>query len=413
MAKDLDKQFETLYGVSQFDELDNTISQIAERSSELERFVLLLMADRFKQIGETGVALTKSEINEDLRKIAKKAHETEVLIKADTNRLLEITVSDTYKDAKFYFDYRSMEYLPLDENKPVQELLQEAKTGVAEDKFYHTQAFMVRDPKDRKKLIATPTSEAYNEAINKAAEEVVSGVGDYRTAVRQTVKDMVDNGMKVVEYDTESGKPYAQDAQAAVERNIQDNIRDINQKADDEIGRQIGCDGKEISVHQYSAPDHEPIQGHQFTNEEYEKLQNSEAFEDYKGRKFAAIKRHIGQYNCRHFAHSIILGINKPNYTDEQLQEFIDKNHEGYTDKNGKHRTMYECTQEQRRLERLVRRSKMGQMVAKEAGDIELAREYQADVNHYVQRYKEFSEECGLEMKGERLYVKGYKPIKI
>lgn len=387
--------------------------KIAERGVDLELFVLLLLAQRINQIGKTKKGLTRAEMEEDLRKIAKQSHLFEILTKADTNRLLEKVLGNAYKTAQIYYDYTGTKYVPLSQNKPLQSILTDLKTGVLEDRTFHTQAFMLRNPQNRKELIPTEVSEAYNDIINEAAEQATNGIGDYASAIRETTKTLIDGGMKTVEYDTESGQPYMQSTEAAVKRNVLDNVRAINQATQDEVGKQFGSDGKEITVHEYSAPDHEPIQGHQFTNEEFEKLQNHEDFEDYQGRKFSAIKRAIGMWNCRHFTYSIILGLNKPNFTDEELEENKKRNEKGYTDKKGKHRTMYECTQEQRRLEREIRRAKMGVMVAKESGDIELARGYQMDVDKYVQQYKEFSEACGLSIKGDNIYVAGYKRIKI
>ena len=37
----------------------------------------------------------------------------------------------------------------------------------------------------------------------------------------------------------------------------------------------LGCDGWEISAHGGCAPDHEPIQGRQYSDEEYERINNS------------------------------------------------------------------------------------------------------------------------------------------
>lgn len=395
------------------EEIDEKTRQIAERSSALDLFIRTLIAQRILQMIEDGITITEEQMEADLLKIAKQMHLTEVLTKADTNRLLEEVLKNTYKSSKMYFEYAGRPFVPFDENEPIQAILEAFKTDVANSTDFQTQGYMIRDPKDKTKLIPTPVSEMYKETINKAAEDITNGLGDVRSAVRETVKELAEQGLKTVDYESESGRKHSQSTEAAVERNIQDNIRDINQQAQNELGDQYGADGKEITVHEHSAPDHEPIQGHQFTNAEYEKLQNSEPFEDVKGRNFSAIKRHIGQYNCRHFAYSIILGINKPNFTDEELQANMDRNQKGYTDENGKHRTMYECTQEQRRLEREIRHAKQAQMVAKEAGDMELARKYQMRINDLVEQYKEFSEACGLPIKGERLYVVGYKPIKI
>lgn len=395
------------------EELEEKADQIAERSRTLELFVLFLIAGRLREIGETGKPLSLKVRQEDLKKIADQIHLTDVLTKADTNRLLESVAKDVYKDSKIFFDATNTEYLSFAENQPLQEIIEEFKRGVLKDNRFVTQAFMLRNPKNRTQLVPTPVSEAYNEVINVASEQITEGIGDYQSAIRKIVKTLTDNGMKTVEYEPESGKKFSQSTDAAVKRNILDNIRDISQQTSDEIGKQYGSDGKELSVHEHSAPDHEPLQGHQFTNEEYEKMQTQQDFEDYKGRKFKAIQRRIGIWNCRHFAFSILLGIKKPNFTDEELQANIDRNHEGYTDKNGKHRTLYECSQVQRKYEREIRSAKRGQIIAREAGDIELAREYQMEINIKMAEYLEFSEACGLQPHPENMSIPGYRKIKV
>ena len=408
--KDSDKEYQNLDTPEEFEE---KAEQISERSRNLELFVLFLIAGRLREIGKSGKPLTDKIKKEDLRKIAEQTHLAEVLTKADMNRLLESAVRDMYKDSKIFYEATKTEYPSLSENTALQEILEEFKRGVLKDKRFLTQAFMLRNPKNRTQLIATPLSEAYNEVINQAAEQITKGVGDYTSAIRKIVKTMTDNGMKTVEYDPESGKKFSQSTDAAVKRNILDNIRDISQRTSDEIGKQYGSDGKELSVHEHSAPDHEPLQGHQFTNEEYEKMQTQQDFEDYKGRHFKAIQRRIGIWNCCHFAFSILLGIKKPNFTDEELQANIDRNHEGYTDENGKHRTLYECSQVQRKYEREIRNAKRGQVIAREAGDIELARQYQMEINEKMAEYLDFSEKCGLQPHKENMTIPGYRKIKV
>ena len=393
--------------------VEEIVNQLAGRSSETELFVLLLFAKRIREIGESGKPLTRKQKEEDLLEIKRVLDKHNILQKTDVKRLYEAVMNEAYQNSKVNFDYRSIMFLPFVKNKPLVERLTKFKEQVNTMEVFKTQAFMLRDPRNRKKLIPNPVAEAYNKVVNEAAEQVTKGIGDYQSAIRRTVKDLADNGMRTVWYEPESGRTYTQRVEAAVKRNILDNIRDINQETQDELGRQYGADGKEITVHEHSAPDHEPIQGHQFSNEEYEKLQNEQDFKDYKGIKFKAIKRRIGMWNCRHFTFSIILGLNKPNFTDKELEENIKRNHEGYTDPDGNHRTLYECSQEQRRLERLIRNNKMAQVVAKEAGDTELAREYQADINKYTDEYNEFSGNCGLPKHPENMRVSGYRKMKI
>ena len=135
---------------------------------------------------------------------------------------------------------------------------------------------------------------------------------------------------------------------------------------------------------------------------------NKEPFEDVNGRKFDAIERAIGEYNCRHFTYSIIIGVNKPNYTQEQLDENIKRNHKGYTDASGKHRTLYECSQEQRRMERDIRQAKRDILTGQQAGNSDMVASARAKLSKRQKQYKAFSKACGLSTKPSNTRVQGF-----
>ena len=227
------------------------------------------------------------------------------------------------------------------------------------------------------------------------------------------MKELVDSGIRHVEYTSENGKFTTQRLDSAVRRNVLDGVRAINQGVQDLVGEQYGSDGKEITVHDNPAPDHEDIQGHLFTNEEFEKLQSEMDFQDVNGRKYEAIRRAIGTWNCRHFTFSIIVGFSTPVHTQAELDEIIRKNHTGYTMKNGKHLTMYECTQQQRLYERNIRKNKEGVMMAREAGDAELARQYQLKVDKLTLQYRRFSQSCGLPVMDMKKSVPGFRRVAV
>jgi len=62
-------------------------------------------------------------------------------------------------------------------------------------------------------------------------------------------------------------------------------------------------------------------------------------------------------------------------------------------------------------METEVRKLKDGQITAREAGDMDLAREYQAKINQKTAEYKAFSKACGLSIKTTKMTVSGYKKI--
>ena len=252
-----------------------------------------------------------------------------------------------------------------------------------------------------------PIDDTYRSVVDEAIQASASGVVDYRTAMRRTLKQLADSGIRRLSWD--SG--YTQRLDTAVRRNILEGIRAIQQATEDMIGEELGADGKELSVHINCALDHEPFQGHQFTNEEWEKLQDSEDFQDVEGTKFSGVDRVIGMWNCRHIARSIFVGVTPPLHTKEQLQQFIDNNHKGFVLPNGKHITMYECTQMQRQMETRIRYAKDEQIVFQQAGNISAAKIAQQKVKRYIAQYKQFSKDCGLPIHRDRMSVIDYKLI--
>ena len=204
---------------------------------------------------------------------------------------------------------------------------------------------------------------------------------------------------------------YTQRLDTVVRRNLLDGIKSINQLIEDENGKILNADGKELSAHANCAPDHEPFQGHIFTNEEFDKLQSSSAFTDIDKQRFAPVARVIGEYNCRHIAYSVIIGVSKPRYTKEQLQQMIETNNTGYTFPNGQHKTLYECTQIQRRLETKIRSAKEEQMVMKASGNIIASRAARKRVVNSTKELKLFCKNCGLKVSKDRITVPGYRAI--
>lgn len=313
---------------------------------------------------------------------------------------LQDIAEKAYADTKPLFNAMNMEFPSLNINADISDKTNDIinKTVKNIRRGFQTNAFMLRNPKNRKKLIPTPTSQAYNQVINQTAQANQKGTINYDKAIQDALNELINSGLREVEYEAESGKVHTQSLDAAVRRNVLDAVRDINQTIQDEVGKQTGADGKEITVHRNPAPDHAPIQGHQFTNEEYEKLQNEKDFEDINGNKFTAIRRPIGMWNCRHFTYSIIIGITKPNFTPEELDKINKENEEGYTLPNGRHLTKYECEQEQRRMERVIRQIRQKLAVAKTCG-LNTVLELEAQLHAKLDEYMAFSKACGLKPK--------------
>ena len=329
--------------------LDILVQPIIDRQEAINVYIIKLIARRIRQIG----ALLPSDVNRlerilmfggDVNKIMRKLAELSGLQVNDIKRLIRTVAEDAYADARPYYDYRQTPYIPFENNIELQRIVDAVARNTAETyiNLSNASAFMIRDLTNPQILIPTPIARMYQTVLDEAIQASQSGTIDYNTSMKRTLKQLADSGLRRVIYQAESGRFHTQRLDTAVRRNLMDGIREINQGVQDITGEQFGADGKEISVHAMSAPDHEPIQGHQFTNEEYDKLQNQMSFQDVNGRQFGAIQRPIGVWNCRHFTYSIIIGEATPNFTQEQLDEYIARNKKGYTLPNGTHLSMYE-----------------------------------------------------------------------
>lgn len=398
-------------------EMDELIQPIVSRQESINTYVIEVIAKRIKEIGKLDIEDVRKirvmfDMGEDVRKINEALAATSDLQVKEIKQLIKFVALDSYIDAKPMYDYRHKSYIPFEKNTKLKRIVSAVGelTANTYKNLSNSKAtgFLIRDLANPSQLKFQSIKDTYQTVIDEAIQAVQQGSIDYETAVRRTVAQLAESGIRKMYW--ESG--YTQRLDTAVRRNIQDGVNAINQRIQDMIGKDVGADGKEISVHVNSALDHEPVQGHAFTNEEYSKLQSDRAFEDIKGTKFAPIERAITTWNCRHYAKSIILATYVPTYTQAQLDAYIRKNHEGYTLENGKHLTLYECTQYQRRLETKIRNAKDAQMAFQTSGDIREARKYRAKVVHYTNVYEQFSKKCGLRTKKNRTTVPKYKAIK-
>ena len=293
--------------------------------------------------------------------------------------------------AKAGYDYDisrfpAKEGIPLSANSSLQQVL-DATVKLANDDLANitqTIGFVCPDG------VCRELTDAYNNACDFAFQKVMLGAQDTTSAIRDAVKNLADKGIRTIDY--ASGVHTS--LEAAVRRNMISGLGLMQEKISQQIHDDIGCDGWEISAHAGSAPDHEPIQGLQYSDEEYQELNNS-------------LVRRIGTLNCGHSAMPIILGVNEPQYTKEELEDFRKQNEEGVTF-DGKHYTLYEATQRQRRMENAVRMQKRRILIDEATGDQEKLVIDQVKLQRLKQEYTRFSNGVGLPAQHARMEAAGF-----
>ena len=240
---------------------------------------------------------------------------------------------------------------------------------------------------------------------------VGQGKESFDNAMYRAIHEMGYGGLNV-EY--ESGVTRRLDT--VMRMHLNHNLTELHEDIQRTMGKQFGADGVEISVHGYPAPDHAEVQGHQFYKKEFEKFQTDQDCKDVNNILFPAEfdgrdRRSIGQYNCRHYTFDIVVGVSKPNYTSEELQKIINNNEKGF-EYEGKHYTLYEGTQLQRRIETAIRRWKDEQIFSKASNNQKGILKSQNKINQLVRKYYKLSKISGLPTKLERIKVNGYREVK-
>lgn len=246
----------------------------------------------------------------------------------------------------------------------------------------------------------TVLSDGYRRAVDKAVQAVQGGVSDYRSAIRRTVEEAAAEGLRV-EYPTKtpSGRNRSMRLDSAVRMNVLDGVRAMNRAAMEQIGEEYGADGIEISAHALCATDHLPYQGLQYSKEEFEELQQS-------------LGRPIGAWNCKHMTWPIILGVSECTYSKEELAEMNRLSSEEI-EIDGRTKTRYEWSQEQRRIETAVRYQKDRANLARHSGHDDIRRDAQAKINKLTKAYEGISEKARLGAEWDRMRVAGFRSVKV
>ena len=350
------------------------IEDIAKRIAEAGQLTgtAAYQAWRLQQLG-----VSQRQLKKELRKRLKVSHR-------ELRKLM-----NQAGEAGYDYDIRKHPYVqavPFRENQALQQIVSAAAELADENlnNITQTMGFVGPDGKLRE------LTKAYQNACDFAFQKVAAGAQDYASAIREATRNLADRGIVSIDY--ESG--VSTSLEAAVRRNVMGGLGLMQEKISQQNHDDFGCDGWEISAHAASALDHEPIQGRQYTDAAYEKLNNS-------------LARRIGTLNCGHAAFPIILGVDTPQYTPEELAKLRQENEKG-VDYSGKHYSMYEATQHQRRLEASIRKQKRRILVAEATGDKESLRQSQIKYQVLNQEYKRFSKAAGLRLQHERMEMSGF-----
>ena len=395
------------------------VERLVNRINKANEFFLTKIGESVKKIRK----LTPTQAHQ-LVQILKYGGNYEKIIN-EISRLTNLNIQDIdaifnemakkdYLFAEQFYKYRGVEYVPYNQNKALIRQVNALASITKQEMFNYARAtnlgYSIRDLQGNIKFVGL--KETYDRILDTAVLNVGTGVDTFDNAMSKIMKDIGGSGLKTIDY--ASGRSIRLDSAARM--HLKGALRTLHNEIQKQVGEEFDFDGYEISVHSNPAVDHEKTQGRQFSIEEYEKLNNGLDAKDYTGKTFTLDHDHkngfrpISTMNCYHYVFSIVLGVNKPEYSEEQLQKIIDDNDKGAII-DGKHYTNYEITQLQRSFERRIREQKDIQILAKASGNKELVKESQDKITQLTNKYKELSKISGLPTRMDRLKVAKYRRI--
>lgn len=228
---------------------------------------------------------------------------------------------------------------------------------------------------------AATSEQAFVEQANKIYMQVNSGAFDYQQAMRYSTDDLARQGVTMVQY--ENGRPVKRSIEAAVRMNVLTGVNQTASVVTLNNAQELGCDLVETSAHMGARPEHAAWQGRVFslsgTSSKYPSF-------DVCGYGTAT---GICGVNCRHSFYPYFEGTGK-HFTASDLDELADEE----ITYNGKTMSRYDAEQEQRAIERNIRKYKR-QALTQEAGGVDStrAREY---IGKWQAKARNFVDQTGL-----------------
>ena len=397
--------------------IDKLVERLVDRIEEGNTYTLQKIGESIKKIGTLSPSKAQ-ELGQILKyggnfdKIVEKLAKITDLNVKDIYEIFEEVAKNDYAFAKQFYDYKGVKYIPYEQNIALQNQVKALARITANEyvNFSNTLAFTKRV---NGRVVYTDLARTYQDTLDKAILSVAQGKSTFDEQMYSTIKELASSGVKTVDY--ANGRSVRLDS--SVRQHLKGALRNLHNETQAIFGEEFGSDGVEISVHINPAPDHAEVQGRQFSKEEFEKFQNDQDAVDYTGKLFTKEhdgkdRRSISEYNCYHYTFDIVLGVSKPNYSEEELQKIIDDNNKGF-ELDGKHYSLYDGEQLLRKIELELRKSKDMQIMGRASGNKQIIEEAQTRITQLTSKYRDVLKASGLKSKLERARVPNYRRVSV
>lgn len=390
------------------EKLEEYAQKIYDRCEYFNNYTLETIAKRIKATGQLSAADQQAlkniaDITGDMDAITKKLAEVTKMNIADIEKIYTQVMTDGVNTYKPLYDFKGMHFAPFKENAFAQQLVHNwAKETSGEMINLSRTKALCFDKYDAYGNVigSTPLKGAFQDAIDEAVTAVSLGTTDFNTAMAKTVERLGASGVKVT-----YGSGANRSLSAMVRQNILYGAKQAAQSYDEHIGQELGCDGFEVDAHPGCRPSHEFMQGKMYSYSG-RKVIDGVVYEDGA----EALDR-LHDYGCLHFKIDVILGVSRPRYSREELEQMHKETTE-LIEYDGRKKTLYEWKQTQRRFERGVRNEQQKADMFDAAGMKRKAQNSRDRVKAYRDKYDDMCKNVkGIEPRLERMRT--YKGIDI
>ena len=317
----------------------------------------------------------------------------------EVQKAFERFMSDNMALYKPLYDFRNIPFLPYAENPIAQQIVAHWVMETAGEmiNLSRTKALSVvkygLKNGERVPIGVESLQGAYQSAIDKAVFNVTSGVGDLYSNMRDTIEDLGGSGVRI-----DYGNEVARSIDSVIRQNMLYAVKQMQNDYDNQVGKELGCDGFEVNFSATCRPSHAFMEGRMFS---YSGKKTIDGVTYPDGTE--ALER-LNDYNCHHRKMGVILGVSKPRYSKAEIEEKNRLTSEEI-EYNGKTKSRYEWIQTQRKIERTVRSLRTTARMAEAAGDTQLKNDCDLKVRIWKAKYNAMCEAVGITPHTERMVI--------
>lgn len=379
--------------------LDALPEELAELYRGLEDTLLTEICSRLKlrdELNEVTVQDIKALRSHgiDLKEIEKAIRKTSGISEAKLNALLDDVVE---RNQKYYTELIDLAHITQPETMVSVEdtwaIYEQTKQTLRN--ITRSMGFLV----DAGRTMLPP-AKAYQWALDAATLKVESGAISYGQSIKDAVRELASGGLRVVDY--ESG--HRDHVDVAARRAVMTGVSQLCSKYTEQAAEYLETPYYEVSAHAGArdVPGRSPWASHKEWQGKVYSTRSGDIYPNiYEVCGLGAVDGLEG-VNCRHRRNVWVEGVSERTYTDEQLAHIDDGL--GCTF-DGKTYTAYEATQEQRKVERTIRKLKREKTAYNAAGLTDEEQAVNIKLRRLNAKYKAFSKAAGLPEQRERMKV--------